>query len=159
MNFTINITLEDRLEGSTHMKELLLIILAVRPSGHRFDCGNVLIARTKECLCGDTIITAAMAGDDKGCCGPVQCVIEEDGSGRCDGGSVCKSLGFTWECGNTVIQYDKKCKCGDDTLSFDDYRSLNWCCPGSEICEYKDGGAECSNGIVMQDTEIACNRT
>ena len=54
-----------------------------------------------------------------GCCGTIQCAIEEDGRGQCVGGSVCKSRYFTWKCGDTVVSSEKKCICGEQTLTRD----------------------------------------
>ena len=132
---------------------LLSIVIAVTPSFHYWFCGDVIIDGHQDCLCGDTNITKY---DDFGCCGTVQCNIDKEGRGLCVGGSVCKTRSYTWQCGDAVVSSDKKCRCGEQALT-NEYDQ--WCCHGGEVCDYKDGGAECKNGTVVLDHNTACNKT
>ena len=104
------------------MKVLLFIAIAVIPSWQDWYCGNVFINSTKDCLCGDTIITIKdFIHEDASCCGNIQCVAEEDGRGLCVGGSVCKSEKQTWPCGDTLVSSEKICKCGEHSLPWFDF--------------------------------------
>ena len=144
------------------MKVLLLVVaIVVRLSCQDCSCGDVFIDGAKDCVCGKTVFSRNNGLDDKGCCGSVQCNIDEDGRGVCVGGSVCKSEHGTWECGDTMVSTHKNCRCGGYSLTWKDYLAgaRQWCYPNNEVCDYQDGGGECRNGIVVRGWHTAYNRT
>ena len=140
---------------------LLVVVIVVRPSCQDWGCGDVFIDGAKDCVCGKTVFSRNNGLDDKGCCGSVQCNIDEDGRGVCVGGSVCKSEHGTWECGDTMVSTHKNCRCGGYSLTWEDYLAgaRQWCYPNNEVCDYQDGGGECRNGIVVRGWHTAYNRT
>lgn len=132
-----------------NIKKLLLLILAMRPSGQEWYCGDVYIAETDLCMCGNTTLSIKDRVDNKQCCGIIRCELTDTG-GVCHGGSVCKSSRQTWPCGDTIMSSNKKCLCGDYAITRDEYwYGGYWCCTVGDVCDYQDGGAQCHNGTLV----------
>ena len=114
--------------------------------GQGYTCGDVVISRDAECVCGNKTIRYE---DDKGCCGHIHCTIV-NGTGICIGGEVCTAGAWGWKtipCGALVVSELKQCQCGDSTIDIDDYSAdQTWCCLGLSSCEYNEGRGYCANG-------------
>ena len=110
----------------------ILIILYLANLVHGWFCGQTLIEDHAVCLCGNQTLTKS--DDDNGinCCGPATCTVSEDGSANCPEGEKCKAR-TTFPCGDINISSEKKCHCGTEQFSTDDYYSSDkhFCCPSS----------------------------
>ena len=147
------------------MKSVLLVLMLAIRDGDHYYCGDVYIKEGADYVCGDSTFTQKeyIIAHGPRCCGPVHCVIENDGTGNCTGGELCKDVDLTWVCGDILLSNYQYCQCGGKTLNQAKYDAQAWCCPGTETCEYSDvggeylrGGGNCSTGAVVYGLDVSC---